>query len=102
VEWRYRRGNPLRSAPILSYPNKPLRFWLLGVDLVVLRSYRKAVFLECYRRAGRCCGFVRASRPVVFIHYPYSNPHPSQIGRVWVENNYPLKKWVGWVWGGYK
>jgi hypothetical protein len=21
-------------------------------------------------------------RPVVFIHYPYSNPHPPQIGRV--------------------
>jgi hypothetical protein len=42
------------------------------------------------------------SRPVVFIHYPYSNPHPSQMGRIWVENNYPLKKWVGWVRGGYK
>jgi hypothetical protein len=41
-------------------------------------------------------------RPVVFIHYPHSNPHPSQMGRVWVENNYSLKKWVGWVWGGYK
>jgi hypothetical protein len=41
-------------------------------------------------------------RPVVFIHYPHSNPHPSQMGRVWVENYYPLKKWVGWVWGGYK
>jgi hypothetical protein len=36
-------------------------------------------------------------RPVVFIHYPHSNPHPSQMGRVWVENYYPLKKWVGWV-----
>jgi hypothetical protein len=33
--------------------------------------------------------------PVVFIHYPYSNPHPPQMGRVWVENNYPLKKWGG-------
>jgi hypothetical protein len=33
--------------------------------------------------------------PVVFIHCPYSNPHPPQIGRVWVENNYPLKKWGG-------
>jgi hypothetical protein len=30
--------------------------------------------------------------PVVFIHCPYSNPHPPQMGRVWVENNYPLKK----------
>jgi hypothetical protein len=43
-----------------------------------------------------------SDRPVVFIHYPHSNPHPSQMGRVWVENNYPLKKWVGLVWGGYK
>jgi hypothetical protein len=33
--------------------------------------------------------------PVVFIHYPYSNPHPPQMVRVWVENNYPLKKWGG-------
>jgi hypothetical protein len=33
--------------------------------------------------------------PVVFIHCPYSNPHPPQMGRVWVENNYPLKKWGG-------
>jgi hypothetical protein len=33
--------------------------------------------------------------PVVFIHYPYSNPHPSQMGRLWVENNYTLKKWGG-------
>jgi hypothetical protein len=34
-----------------------------------------------------------AVMPVVFIHYPYSNPHPPpQMGRVWVENNYPLKK----------
>jgi hypothetical protein len=33
--------------------------------------------------------------PVVFIHCPYSNPHPSQMGRVWVENNYPLKQWGG-------
>jgi hypothetical protein len=41
-------------------------------------------------------------RPVVFIHYPYSIPHPLQMGRVWVENNYPLKKLGGWVWGGYK
>jgi hypothetical protein len=32
---------------------------------------------------------------VVFIHYSYSNPHPPQMGRVWVENNYPLKKWGG-------
>jgi hypothetical protein len=41
--------------------------------------------------------WARVSRimPVVFIHYPYSNPHPSQVGRVWVENNYPLKKWGG-------
>jgi hypothetical protein len=39
---------------------------------------------------------------VVFIHYPYSNPHLTQMGRVWVENNYPLgmggngegKKWI--------
>jgi hypothetical protein len=35
--------------------------------------------------------------PVVFIHCPYSNPHPPQMGRVWVENNYPLKKWGGRV-----
>jgi hypothetical protein len=33
--------------------------------------------------------------PVVFIHYPYSNPHPPQMRRVWVENNYPWKKWGG-------
>jgi hypothetical protein len=33
--------------------------------------------------------------PVVFIHCPYSNPHPPQMGRVWIENNYPLKKWGG-------
>jgi hypothetical protein len=33
--------------------------------------------------------------PVVFIHCPYSNPHSPQMGRVWVENNYPLKKWGG-------
>jgi hypothetical protein len=33
--------------------------------------------------------------PVVFIHCPYSNPHPPQMGRIWVENNYPLKKWGG-------
>jgi hypothetical protein len=38
-------------------------------------------------RAGRPSGM-----PVVFIHCPYSNPHPPQMGRVWVENNYPLKK----------
>jgi hypothetical protein len=38
-----------------------------------------------------------AIKPLVFIYYPHSNPHPPQIGRVWVENNYPLKKWVGWV-----
>jgi hypothetical protein len=37
----------------------------------------------------------RAIMPVVFIHYPYLNPHPPQMGRVWVENNYPLKKWGG-------
>jgi hypothetical protein len=36
-----------------------------------------------------------ASMPVVFIHCPYSNSHPPQMGRVWVENNYPLKKWGG-------
>jgi hypothetical protein len=24
----------------------------------------------------------RRTMPVVFIHYPYSNPHPSQMGRV--------------------
>jgi hypothetical protein len=24
------------------------------------------------------------------------------MARVWLENYYPLKKWVGWVWGGYK
>jgi hypothetical protein len=46
--------------------------------------------------------WVDLGRPVVFIHYPHSNPHSSQMGRVWVENYYPLKKWVGWVWGGYK
>jgi hypothetical protein len=34
-------------------------------------------------------------RPVVFIHYPYSIPHPLQMGRVWLENNYPLKKLGG-------
>jgi hypothetical protein len=34
--------------------------------------------------------------PVVFIHCPYSNPHPPQLGRVLVENNYPLKKWGGY------
>jgi hypothetical protein len=33
--------------------------------------------------------------PVVFIHCPYSNLHQPQMGRVWVENNYPLKKWRG-------
>jgi hypothetical protein len=33
--------------------------------------------------------------PIVFIHCLYSNPHPPQLGRVWVENNYPLKKWGG-------
>jgi hypothetical protein len=33
--------------------------------------------------------------PIVFIHCPYSNPHPPQMGRVWVKNNYPLKKWGG-------
>jgi hypothetical protein len=26
--------------------------------------------------------------PIVFIHCPYSNPHPSQMGRVRVKNNY--------------
>jgi hypothetical protein len=31
-------------------------------------------------------------RPVVFIHYPHSNPHPSQMGRVWVENNYFIEE----------
>jgi hypothetical protein len=36
-----------------------------------------------------------SSMPVVFIHCPYSNPHPPQMWRVWVENNYPLKKWGG-------
>jgi hypothetical protein len=35
--------------------------------------------------------FMINSMPVVFIHCPYSNPHPPQMGRVWVENNYPLK-----------
>jgi hypothetical protein len=30
--------------------------------------------------------------PVVFIHSPYSNPHSPQMGRVLVENNYPLNK----------
>jgi hypothetical protein len=29
---------------------------------------------------------------VVCIHYSYSNPHPPQMGRVWIENNYLLKK----------
>jgi hypothetical protein len=32
------------------------------------------------------------SMRVVFIHCPYSNPHTPQMGRIWVENNYPLKK----------
>jgi hypothetical protein len=36
-----------------------------------------------------------AGMPVIFIHCPYSNPHPPQMGRVWVENNYTLKKWGG-------
>jgi hypothetical protein len=36
-----------------------------------------------------------AAMAVVFIHCPYSNPHPPQMGRVWVENNYPLNKWGG-------
>jgi hypothetical protein len=40
---------------------------------------------------GTGCG----TMPVVFIHCPYSNPHPPQMGRVWVKNNYPLKKWGG-------
>jgi hypothetical protein len=39
--------------------------------------------------------FILRCMPVVFIHYPYSNPHPPQMGRVWVENNYPWKKWGG-------
>jgi hypothetical protein len=51
---------------------------------------------------GKSQHMMDVTRPVVFIHYPHSNPHPSQMGRVWVENYYPLKKWVGWVWGGYK
>jgi hypothetical protein len=38
---------------------------------------------------------VTSGMPVVFIHCPYSNPHPPQMGRVWVENNYPLKEWGG-------
>jgi hypothetical protein len=37
--------------------------------------------------------------PIVFIHCPYSNPYPPQMGRVWVENNYKLKKWGGYVLG---
>jgi hypothetical protein len=32
------------------------------------------------------------SMRVVFIHCPYSNPHTPQMGRICVENNYPLKK----------
>jgi hypothetical protein len=56
-----------------------------------------------WRRRRRRGNRIRVlARPVVFIHYPHSNPHPSQMGRVWIENNYPLKKWVGWVWGWYK
>jgi hypothetical protein len=39
--------------------------------------------------------FPAPSMPVVFIHCPYSNPHPPQMGRVWVDNNYSLKKWGG-------
>jgi hypothetical protein len=38
---------------------------------------------------------VEQTMPVVFIHCPYLNPHPTQMGKVWVENNYPLKKWGG-------
>jgi hypothetical protein len=48
--------------------------------------------------SGVGCGYASC----FFIHYPHSNPHTSQMGRVWVENNCPLKKWAGWVWGGYK
>jgi hypothetical protein len=31
-----------------------------------------------------------AHTPVVFIHCPYSIPHPPQMGRVWVENKDPF------------
>jgi hypothetical protein len=46
-------------------------------------------------RNGSEMGAWREAMPVVFIHCPYSNPHPPQMGRVCVENNYPLKKWGG-------
>jgi hypothetical protein len=39
----------------------------------------------CERKMVFAANFGLWIRPVVFIHYPYSNPHPSQMGRVWVE-----------------
>jgi hypothetical protein len=48
-------------------------------------------------KVASCSHFISLASPmpIVFIHCPYSNPHPPQMGRVWVEHNYPLKKWEG-------
>jgi hypothetical protein len=59
-------------------------------EVTIWMSNRDAVFFRISKFLGQSQG--NHIRPVVFIHYPHSNPHPSQMGRVWVENNYPLKK----------
>jgi hypothetical protein len=75
--------------------------WLLVSEIFWLALFLRYVLSVPWHLL--CSGWVGLSaRPVVFIHYLHSNPHSSQMGRVWVENNYPFKKWVGWVWGGYK
>jgi hypothetical protein len=55
-------------------------------------SYHGEVGRATENPTGRARQTHPLSVPVVFIHYPHSNPHPSQMGRVLVENYYPLKK----------
>jgi hypothetical protein len=64
------------------------KFWF--VHLFFENQRRKNI-----KKINKLSPNMGSGMPVVFIHCPYSNPHPPQMGRVWVENNYPLKKCGG-------
>jgi hypothetical protein len=47
-----------------------------------------------YLGANVLAYYVVRHTPICLL-FLYSNPHPPQMVRVWVENNYLLKKWGG-------
>jgi hypothetical protein len=83
--------------------NLPRDLHALTMHAFVVRmhtAYIRPQRRRCMHTEYRIVCTVRDAMRVVFIHCPYSNPHPPQMGppqmgRVWVENNDPLKKWGG-------